>query len=64
VAREEITAYQTAMLEDPLLPKELIPHGYKGFDVFAMHKKFVREVRTHLKRRTTKHKQPRSTVQA
>jgi len=56
LAREEISAYQSAMWEDPLLPRELIPRGYRGFDVFALHKDFVREVRAHLPRWTRKPK--------
>ena len=51
IAREELSAYQSAMLEDPLLPRELIPRGYRGYDVFSLHKTFVREVRTRLPRR-------------
>jgi len=54
LAREELSAYQSAMFEDPLLPRELIPHGYRGFEVLELHKSFVKEARKRLPRRKRK----------
>lgn len=52
LAREEITAYLTAMDSDPLLPRRLIPVGYTGFEVFDAHQRFVRAVRRRIARGT------------
>lgn len=50
IARDEISAYLSAMEEDPLLPKELLPNGYLGKKVYELHKTFVRDVAYRLKR--------------
>ena len=50
LAREEMSAYHVALVEDPLLPNELLPSGYLGKKVFAMHKTFVNRVKAELER--------------
>lgn len=50
IAKEEISAYLSAMEEDPLLPKELLWRGYRGKKVYELHKTFVRDVAHRLKR--------------
>lgn len=49
MASEEITAYETALIEDPLLPQELHPADYEGTEVFVWHKQFVRQAHQGLK---------------
>jgi len=44
LAREEMTAYVTAMQEDPLLPGALMPAGYRGRDVWEVHKDVVERI--------------------
>ena len=48
LAAEEIEAYLSAMWQDPLLPGELLPAGYRGYDVFQLHNRFVRAIKRHL----------------
>ncbi len=48
LAREEISAYHVAMTHDPLLPQDLLPHGYLGPKVYSMHKKFVKILKMNL----------------
>ncbi|MBU0678972.1 MAG: hypothetical protein KJ626_12750, partial [Verrucomicrobia bacterium] len=48
-ARNEMEAFATAMTDDPLLPKELHPHGYIGPDVHKAHLAFVETMRIRLK---------------
>ena len=48
VAREELTAYRTALDEDPLLPAAIWPAGYTGRKVAALHRRFTRALRRHL----------------
>lgn len=50
VAREEVKAYASAMEEDPLLPNQLLPNGYLGTKVHDLHRTFVRNVASRLKR--------------
>lgn len=50
LAREEILAYQTAMEEDPLLPRELWPPTYGGERVYELHKVFVHNMTRCLKK--------------
>jgi len=50
VAQDEIRAYLSAMEEDPLLPRELLPVGYLGTKVYALHRTFVQDVAYRLKR--------------
>jgi len=51
MAQEEISAYQSAMQEDPLLPHELLPTAYLGFKVFELHKIIVHEVKSRIRKR-------------
>jgi phenylacetic acid degradation operon negative regulatory protein len=44
LAREEMLAYRVAMDEDPLLPAELLPHGYKGKRVYDLHCRLATEL--------------------
>ncbi|MBN1669630.1 MAG: hypothetical protein JXR37_01260 [Kiritimatiellae bacterium] len=44
LAREELSAYVSAMEEDPLLPQELHPANYRGREVLALHRNFVKSV--------------------
>ncbi len=44
LAREEMTAYLTAMENDPLLPATLHPKDYLGRAVYGTHKKIVGEI--------------------
>jgi len=41
-AREELSAYLSAMQEDPLLPEELLPRVYHGRQVYALHRAFTK----------------------
>lgn len=50
MAREESSAYMTAMDRDPLLPEALLPFGYKGRDVFDLHNQFISRMRKALRR--------------
>jgi phenylacetic acid degradation operon negative regulatory protein len=43
-AREEMSAYLSAMAEDPLLPRELWPDGYRGQEVCTLHRRLVKEI--------------------
>lgn len=49
VVRQELLDYRDAMALDPLLPRELIPPGYRGFQAFRTHSAFVTAVRQHLR---------------
>lgn len=42
LVREELSAYVTAMSEDPLLPKSLWPSGYAGKKAWRFHRRFTR----------------------
>lgn len=44
VAREEMSAYLTAMEKDPLLPGELHPSGYFGRTAWNLHVELTREI--------------------
>lgn len=48
LAREEMSAYLSAMKEDPLLPRELLPAGYHGVAVYDLHKSLGQEIRERL----------------
>ena len=48
LAREELTAYRAVMNDDPLLPRVLWPAGYRGPEVYAVHREFQRAVARHL----------------
>ncbi|MBN1268962.1 MAG: hypothetical protein JXB04_05200 [Kiritimatiellae bacterium] len=48
LARDEMSAYLSAMQEDPLLPRVLWPPGYRGEAAYRLHKAFVREVARRL----------------
>lgn len=39
--RREMTAYLSVMDRDPLLPRKLLPFGYRGFEVHDEHRRFV-----------------------
>jgi phenylacetic acid degradation operon negative regulatory protein len=45
LAAEELAAYRSAMCDDPLLPEDLLPSGYEGRRLCALHRAFVRAVR-------------------
>jgi DNA-binding transcriptional regulator PaaX len=49
LAREETSAYLGAMSEDPLLPAELYPPGYRGRDAYRLHRRFLKEVTGRLR---------------
>lgn len=44
LAREELSAYVTVMQDDPLLPQELLPLGYLGQKVYALHQEISGEI--------------------
>ncbi|MBN1674647.1 MAG: hypothetical protein JXR37_26620 [Kiritimatiellae bacterium] len=44
LAREEMSAYLSAMEEDPLLPAALYPAEYRGYEVVELHRTFVKAV--------------------
>ncbi|MDF7826562.1 PaaX family transcriptional regulator C-terminal domain-containing protein [Pontiellaceae bacterium B12227] len=48
LAAEEIDAYRSALMLDPLLPESLLPRDYKGRAVFELHRKIVHAIRTRL----------------
>jgi phenylacetic acid degradation operon negative regulatory protein len=48
MASEELSAYRSAMEEDPLLPRSLLPNWYEGFKVFDLHISFVRSLRRRM----------------
>lgn len=45
LAAEEMDAYRSAFVLDPLLPKALLPDGYHGRKAFELHQKVIRELR-------------------
>jgi phenylacetic acid degradation operon negative regulatory protein len=52
LAREEMAAYLSAMEEDPLLPRRLLPHSYQGRKVFQLHRDITRLITRRLRGRT------------
>lgn len=48
LADQGIDAYLSAMAEDPLLPRILLPDGYLGEDVYGLHRRLVREIAARL----------------
>jgi phenylacetic acid degradation operon negative regulatory protein len=48
LARAEMLAYLSAMCDDPLLPRDLWPHGYRGEEAWRMHQAFAAAVRLRL----------------
>ena len=42
--REEMLHFTAVMLEDPLLPRELLPDGYLGMKAYAVHQAFTKTV--------------------
>jgi len=48
LAREEMSAYEAAMADDPFLPRDLLPSDYIGGAVFGIHSAFVESVKSHL----------------
>ena len=49
LAQEELDAYLTVMDRDPLLPKELLPVGYRGHEVYDMHRQFAKAIAKRLR---------------
>ena len=47
-AREELSDYASAMIEDPLLPNALLPSDYLGKEVHALHSAWVRALAQRL----------------
>ncbi len=45
LARQEMSAYLSAMACDPLLPRELYPNGYWGEEVWDLHCEIVKNIR-------------------
>lgn len=69
--REELAAFETVTQDDPLLPRELYPEHYRGEEVLAFHKDFMRNVGEAgvrqwlaLKKSARPRKQPRQQRQA
>jgi len=50
IAREEMQAYETVMMDDPLLPRDLLPQHYLGGAVLSIHQAFVSGVKASLKK--------------
>ncbi len=48
LAAEEIDAFRSAFVLDPLLPSQLLPRDYKGKDAFALHQKLANKIRLKL----------------
>ncbi|VGO14463.1 hypothetical protein PDESU_03025 [Pontiella desulfatans] len=44
--RMEDQAYGQSMALDPLLPAELLPNGYAGSQVFALHQELIQRIAT------------------
>ena len=49
LAAEEIEAYRSAFISDPLLPSPLLPRDYKGQEAFQIHSALVGRLRTLLR---------------
>ncbi len=50
LVRQEMMEYLAAMDRDPLLPRKLIPPGYRGFEVYEQHAAFVAAVEQQIRR--------------
>ncbi len=48
LAVEEIDAYRSAFVNDPLLPSPLLPRDYKGKEAFTIHRQLMAELRLKL----------------
>ncbi len=48
LAAEEIDAYRSAFVLDPLLPNELLPRDYKGKEAFKLHQAITKQIRSKL----------------
>lgn len=48
LAAEEIDAYRSAFVLDPLLPNQLLPKNYQGKKAYALHKKLTTQLRSKL----------------
>jgi DNA-binding transcriptional regulator PaaX len=48
LAAEEIDAYRSAFVLDPLLPGALLPRDYKGKEAHSLHLKITNQIRTNL----------------
>ncbi len=48
LATEEMNAYRSALVNDPLLPKSLWPKNYRGKEVVSIHRKLSNELRHHI----------------
>lgn len=40
--RLALSAYHVAFVEDPLMPRTLLPHGYQGFQALALHRQLLK----------------------
>jgi len=49
LAAEEMDAYRSAFVLDPLLPDRLLPRSYQGKVAFDLHRKVVNQIRMKLK---------------
>jgi len=49
LAAEELAAYRSAFVLDPLLPEALLPHNYKGKDALAIHRNMIETIRLKLR---------------
>ena len=48
LAAEEIDAFRSAFILDPLLPDPLLPNDYRGKDAYALHLKITGQIRLKL----------------
>lgn len=48
LAAEEIDAYRSAFVLDPLLPAQLLPRNYKGKEAYELHQKLTTQIRIKL----------------
>ncbi|WP_136064023.1 PaaX family transcriptional regulator C-terminal domain-containing protein [Pontiella sulfatireligans] len=48
LAAEEVDAFRSAFVLDPLLPSQLLPCDYKGKEAFALHQKLTNQIRSKL----------------
>ena len=49
LAAEEIDAFRSAFVQDPLLPGQLLPHDYVGKEVYDLHLRVTNEIRLKLR---------------
>lgn len=48
LAAEEIDAFRSAFVLDPLLPNPLLPRDYRGKDAYALHQRLATQIRSKL----------------